>query len=143
MTVKSVLASKGHMVVSMTPNTSLKEAVDTLAKHKIGALVVCADDHSIEGIISERDIVRLIAEEGASAFDHNLSQVMTRNVRVCHEEHTINEVMQIMTKHRFRHMPVEKDKKLIGIISIGDVVKARIEQVEKEADNIRQYIAMA
>ncbi len=143
MTVKSVLASKGHMVVSVSPQTSLKEAVNILAQHKIGALVVCNDDQSIQGIISERDVVRLIAAEGELAFDYDLSQIMTRNVRVCHEQNTINEVMQIMTKHRFRHMPVEKDKKLIGIISIGDVVKARIEQVEKEADNIRQYIAMA
>lgn len=143
MTVKSILASKGHAVVSAKPQTTLKEAINNLTQHRIGALVICDDNKSILGIVSERDIVRLMAEEGAAAFNHPLSRVMTSNVRVCHEENTITEVMQIMTKHRFRHMPVEKNGKLDGIISIGDVVKARIEQVEREADNIREYIATA
>lgn len=143
MTVKSILERKGRDVVSAMPNATLAEAVAMLARHRIGALVVCDEAHHIKGILSERDVVRVLSSNGAAALDMPVSEIMTRKVQVCHENHTINEVMEIMTRHRFRHMPVEQDKRLNGIISIGDVVKARIEQVEREADEIRTYIATA
>ncbi len=143
MTVKSILDEKGRDVVTLGPDASITEAMSLLSEKKIGALVVTDDNGTICGILSERDIVSLIASEGASALDLPVSQAMTASVKLCHEDHTVNQVMEIMTRGRFRHLPVEKDGKLDGIISIGDVVKRRIEDVEREAEEIRNYIATA
>ncbi|MBX3566930.1 MAG: CBS domain-containing protein [Rhizobiaceae bacterium] len=143
MTVKTILQRKGHDVLSIRPNDKIVDAVAMLAEHRIGALVVTNGDRKIVGILSERDIVRIIARAGAGALDYVVRDVMTPKVSICNENHTINEVMEIMTKGRFRHLPVEKDGHLDGIISIGDVVKRRIEDVEREADQIRAYIATA
>ncbi|RUX49827.1 CBS domain-containing protein, partial [Mesorhizobium sp. M7A.F.Ca.CA.002.09.1.1] len=114
-----------------------------LAEHKIGALVITNGDRKIVGILSERDIVRVVAREGGAALDIPVRSAMTPKVKICNENHTVNEVMEIMTRGRFRHLPVEKDGMLDGIVSIGDVVKRRIEDVEREADEIRAYIATA
>ncbi len=141
MTVAIMLGAKGREVVTTTAGATVAEATDTLATHKIGAVVVVSDDNRIAGIVSERDIVRAIAREGASALDHDLGRIMTRKVITCREDETINDVMTRMTQGRFRHLPVVEGGKLTGIISIGDVVKARIEQVEREADEMRAYIA--
>jgi CBS domain-containing protein len=143
MTVRHILKEKGNEVVTLTPDLSVKEAVATLAKHRIGALVVTNGAGVIRGIISERDIVRRLAEDGPKSLDKKVSEVMTANVKVCAEDHTVNEVMEIMTNGRFRHLPVERDGKLIGLISIGDVVKRRIADVQREAEEIRSYIATA
>jgi CBS domain-containing protein len=143
MTVRHILQEKGNDVVTLTPNLSIGEAVAMLAKHRIGALVVTNGAGVIKGIISERDIVRRLAEDGPKSLDKKVSEVMTVNVKVCAEDHTVNEVMQIMTNGRFRHIPVEKDGKLIGVVSIGDVVKRRIAEVQREAEEIRSYIATA
>lgn len=143
MTVKSILEAKGHDVMTLGPNEKLAEAVRLLAEHKIGALVVTNGDRKIVGILSERDIVRVIAREGAAALDLAVRSAMTPKVKICNENHTVNEVMEIMTRGRFRHLPVEKDGLLDGIVSIGDVVKRRIEDVEREANEIRNYIATA
>ncbi|RCS22009.1 CBS domain-containing protein [Phyllobacterium salinisoli] len=140
MTVRSILERKGHNVVSVQPDASLIEAVAVLAMHRIGALVICDDKKAIKGILSERDIVRAVAEEGAQALDREVSEFMTSKVHVCHENHTVNEVMETMTVNRFRHLPVERDGRLHGIISIGDVVKKRMEEVEREAEDIKAYI---
>ncbi len=141
MTVATMLSEKGRDVVTTSATASIAGAIDKLARHKIGALVVVDDQDAIAGIISERDIVRAIAERGAEVLATPLSAVMTRAVVTCGESETVNEVMTRMTRGRFRHLPVIEDGRLAGIISIGDVVRARIEQVEREAADMRAYIA--
>ncbi|MFC4625960.1 CBS domain-containing protein [Daeguia caeni] len=143
MTVRSILEAKGRDVVVIAPTDTLSQAVAVLNQHRIGALVVCDDSRRILGILSERDVVGALGMKKAEALNLPVSEVMTRKVQVCHERHTINQVMEIMTRNRFRHMPVEENGKLVGIISIGDVVKRRIEDVEREAEEIRTYIATA
>lgn len=143
MTVKFILERKGYDVFSAPPETSLGDAITILAKHKIGAIVVCDDNKAIKGILSERDVVRAISADGADALWKPISEIMTIKVRVCSENHTVNQVMETMTQGRFRHLPVEKDGRLHGIVSIGDVVKLRIEEVERESQEIRSYIATA
>ena len=143
MTVKAILERKGHDVLTLGPNDHLSDAIRLLAEHRIGALVITNGDRKIVGILSERDIVRVIAKEGAAALSLAVRSAMTPKVKICNENHTVNQVMEIMTQGRFRHIPVEKDGLLNGIISIGDVVKRRIEDVEREAEEIRSYIATA
>ncbi|MET3790446.1 CBS domain-containing protein [Aquamicrobium terrae] len=143
MTVKAILAEKGYGVFTLGPNEKLGEAIRLLAEHRVGALVVTNTEGKIVGIISERDIVRVMASHGAAALDMAVRDSMTPKVKICNENHTVNEIMEIMTAGRFRHLPVEKDGKLHGIISIGDVVKRRIEDVEREAEQIKAYIATA
>lgn len=143
MTVKAILDAKGRDVLTISPASSLADAARLLSEHGIGALVVSQDGERIAGILSERDIVRVLGEAGETAMSQPVSSVMTAKVHVCHEDNTVNEVMQVMTDGRFRHLPVEKDGKLAGLVSIGDVVKRRIEDVEREAEEIRSYIATA
>ena len=143
MTVKAILEAKGHAVVTLGPNATLTEAIGLLADRRIGALVITNGDRKIVGILSERDVVRVIAKEGAGALELQVRAVMTPKVKICNANHTVNAVMEIMTNGRFRHLPVEKDGLLDGIISIGDVVKRRIETVEREAEQIKAYIATA
>lgn len=141
MTVKSILEEKGRAVFTLPPVETIANAVRALAEHRIGAVVVIGGSGRIEGILSERDIVRIIAAEGAAALDKPISSAMTSKVHTCTEMNTVNDVMEIMTRARFRHLPVEEGGVLVGIISIGDVVKRRIREVEKEAEQIRAYIA--
>ena len=143
MSVKSILADKGGEILTVGPDASVEEAVALLAKYRIGALVVTNGAGVIRGIISERDVIRHIAEDGVGVLKQKVATVMTANVKVCYESHHITEVMEMMTKGRFRHLPVERDGKLIGVISIGDVVKRKIEETEREATEIRHYIATA
>lgn len=143
MTVKAILEQKGHDVVTIGPNAKLSEAIHILVDRRIGALVITNVDGKIVGILSERDVVRVLAKDGPEALDHPVRAGMTAKVKICNEHHTVNEVMEIMTNGRFRHLPVEKDGRLDGIVSIGDVVKRRIEDVEREAEDIRTYIATA
>jgi len=143
MTVRSILEQKGRDVVTLEPDATLARAAQLLGARRIGAVVVTDGDNHIVGILSERDIVRMIGETGADALALTVDRVMTEKVTTCHERHTINDVMELMTRGRFRHLPVEKDGKLAGIVSIGDVVKGRIEEVEREAEQIREYIATA
>lgn len=143
MNVKEILDEKGREVITLGPDGTLADAVRILAEHGIGALLITRDGGGIAGILSERDIVRAIARDGAHALQTSIASVMTAKVKVCHESSTVHEVMEIMTRGRFRHLPVEKDGLLDGIVSIGDVVKRRIEEVEREADEIRSYIATA
>ncbi|SOE08332.1 CBS domain protein [Hoeflea halophila] len=141
MTVKQILDQKGRDVVTVSPSMVTEEAVRFLGDNKIGAVVVTGDGGKIAGILSERDIVRAVGRKGADALSAPISTIMTSKVTTCGEDHTINQVMELMTNGRFRHMPVEKDGKLVGIISIGDVVRRRIEDVEREAEEIKAYIA--
>ncbi|KPL51591.1 CBS domain-containing protein [Prosthecomicrobium hirschii] len=143
MTVKVILSDKGRSVVTQHPDATLAEICETLATHKIGAVVLTTRDGDIAGILSERDVVRALAQEGAGALSQKAAGYMSRNVVTCHEEETTHDVMTKMTAGRFRHMPVVKAGRLIGVVSIGDVVKRRIEQVEKDAEEIRNYIATA
>ncbi len=143
MNVKSILDRKGRDVVTTAPEKTVAEASRLLAEHRIGAVVVTKADGRVAGILSERDIVRVIGEGGAAALEQPVSTVMTANVKICNENHTTLEIMEIMTRGRFRHLPVEKDGKLAGIVSIGDVVKQRIEDAEREAEEMRTYIATA
>jgi CBS domain-containing protein len=141
MTVKQILDQKGRDVVTVSPDMGTGEAVRFLADNKIGAVVVTGAGGKIAGILSERDIVRAVASKGADALGKPISLIMTSKVTTCGEGHTVNQVMELMTNGRFRHLPVEKDGMLIGIISIGDVVRRRIEDVEREAAEIKAYIA--
>lgn len=143
MTVKAILDAKGRDVVTVEPEMTLADAARLLSEKRIGAVVVTHAGSRIAGILSERDIVRQIGLRGAGALDEAISSAMTAKVKTCQEGHTVNQVMEIMTRGRFRHLPVEREGMLAGIVSIGDVVKQRIEDVEREADEIRQYIATA
>lgn len=143
MIVARILAHKGRDVFTTGTEMSVADAVRLLGAHRIGALVVVDAARRILGIVSERDIVRTLAASGAAALDQPVRAVMTEKVVTCSENDTINEVMARMTKGRFRHLPVVENDLLVGLVSIGDVVKARIEAVEREADEMRAYIATA
>ena len=142
MTVAAILSNKGRDVITVSPDLSIAEIVRILAERRIGAIVVTDGANHILGIVSERDVVRALAR-GAAALNGPASSIMTAKVVTCTDRNTINEVMARMTEGRFRHLPVVEDGQLAGIVSIGDVVKARIEQVEREADEMRAYIATA
>lgn len=139
MTVKAILKEKGGDVFSMSPDTTLAEVARELSTRKIGALLIM-DDGRLAGILSERDIVRQIAASGAEALQVPASSVMTQTVETAAPDDLIDDVMTRMTKSRFRHMPVVVDGKVVGLISIGDVVKRRIEAAVRERDEIRDYI---
>ncbi|MCP4314822.1 MAG: CBS domain-containing protein [Hyphomicrobiales bacterium] len=141
MTVKAILDQKGRDVVTVGPDITVADAGKQLSTHKIGAIVVVDQSDRICGILSERDIVRALAENGPAILDNKVSTVMTSKVKVCEESFSVNQLMEMMTEGRFRHLPVETDGKIGGIVSIGDVVRMRIEQVEREAEEIKAYIA--
>jgi len=142
MTVARIINDKGRDVVTMAGDVSLADLVATLAEKRIGAVVI-VEGGAIKGIISERDIVRALARHGAEALGKQAAEFMTSKIVTCGPEDTIHGVMQKMTAGRFRHLPVVHHGKLAGIVSIGDIVKWRIEEVEKEAEQIREYIATA
>jgi CBS domain-containing protein len=141
MTVKAILDEKGRDVVTVAREATLAEAAETLSSRRIGALVVTDDANAILGILSERDIVRAVAEGGGQALERPVSALMTSKVVRCTEQTTMGELMEMMTDGRFRHVPVEKDGRLSGIVSIGDVVRRRIEDAEREAAEMKAYIA--
>lgn len=143
MTVRSILDSKGHGVVSIDPGARLMTAVETLAKRRIGAILVINESGRIEGILSERDIVRLIAERSVSVLNEPVTVAMTRSVVTCDKSATVGTVMEMMTANKFRHLPVVEDGRVIGIISIGDVVKHRLQEFEREQEALREYITTA
>ena len=143
MTVKAILSRKSGDVVTIAPSATLAAAVALLAERRIGALLVLNGDQRVGGIISERDIVRVLAERGAAALDERVEQVMTRKVVACTSAMTVSEVMERMTEGKFRHLPVIELGRLIGVISIGDVVKYRLEQMEQESNALRDYILTA
>jgi CBS domain-containing protein len=143
MNVKTILSTKGAGVVTIEPNATLEDAVAMLTKHRIGALVVLGADQRVIGILSERDIVRSLAELGAAALAMPLAQVMTRKVVTCSESETVGAIMERMTTGKFRHVPVIEQERLVGIISIGDVVKHRLSEIERESAALRDYIQTA
>ncbi|MFN7023996.1 MAG: CBS domain-containing protein [Pseudorhizobium sp.] len=141
MTVKNMLDAKGREVVVVAPEQSLLEVAGILHEKRIGAVVIGGREGRTAGIFTERDLVRAVAEKGASVLDAPVSTIMTVNVQTCREDTTVNQLMQMMSLGRFRHVPVEEDGRLVGIISIGDVVKSRIREIEHEAEQIKAYIS--
>jgi len=143
MTVKAILSRKGGDVVTIAPTENLSAAVKLLAERRIGALIVTGPDNRVAGVLSERDIVRMLSERGPAALEELVAAVMTRKVTTCTEADTIAVIMERMTAGKFRHLPVVEQGKLAGVISIGDVVKYRLEEIERESDALREYIATA
>ena len=143
MNVESILRNKGMRVTTIAPEARIADAVAALHRNKIGALVVSRDGTDIEGILSERDIVTAIADNGARALDLTVADTMSRNVITCRRGDTIADLAALMTERRIRHLPVVEDRHLVGIVSIGDVVKHRIDEVENEASSMREFIASA
>ncbi|MEM7123785.1 MAG: CBS domain-containing protein [Pseudomonadota bacterium] len=141
MNVSSILKTKGDRVVTARPDWTVSELSRQLKAERIGALVVSEDDSQIAGIVSERDIVRCLAEKGAAALDCRVDDIMQADVVTVTPDVAIEDVMATMTGHRIRHLPVVVDGKLAGIISIGDVVKHRLEALESETEAMRHYIA--
>ena len=143
MNVAHVLGNKGHQVVSVQPHRTLAETTRMLAEKRIGAVVVMGAAEELLGILSERDIVRALGTDGAAALDRPVSKIMTAKVVTCRSQTSVDELMEIMTAGRFRHVPVVEDGRVIGIVSIGDVVKHRVAEIEAESKMMRDYIAMA
>jgi CBS domain-containing protein len=143
MTVSIILAGKGREVVTIEPSASLAEAVRLLAEKRIGAALVLGADRRIAGIISERDVVRTLAERGASALDEQVSGTMTRKVETCNESESVANIMERMTAGKFRHMPVVDQGRLVGVVSIGDIVKHRVQEMERDSVAMRDYIMTA
>ena len=143
MTVKAILDAKGGSVITIEPTASLEQAAKILAERRIGALVVTGPEQRVVGIVSERDIVAMLAARGCHALDVPLTAVMTRKVTTCSPADTISTIMERMTEGKFRHVPVVEQDRLTGIISIGDVVKHRLQQMESEQNALRDYIQTA
>jgi len=141
MTVKWILDQKGRDVVSIGPEVSIHEVVGLLEEHKIGAIVVVDEQRHVLGIVSERDIVHILATQGADVLGEPAGAHMTSHVTICGEHHSIDWLMEQMTERRFRHIPVTVNGRLAGIVSIGDVVKQKLAMAESETAQMRQYIA--
>jgi CBS domain-containing protein len=143
MTISIILASKGREVVTIAPSASLASAVGLLVEKRIGAVLILGADRRVVGILSERDVVRALAERGAGALEEPVSQTMTRKVSTCNENETVFNIMERMTEGRSRHIPVVDQGQLVGIVSIGDVVKHRLHQMERDSATMHDYILTA
>ena len=141
MNVAQILSDKGTEVVTIAPHMTLGEAARTLSKNRIGAVLVSDSGNPVLGILSERDIVRAVAASGAGALDEPVSGYMTAKVVTCTSRSPINDLMETMTTGKFRHVPVVEDGRLLGIVSIGDIVKFRVAEIEGESQALREYIA--
>jgi CBS domain-containing protein len=140
MLVSDVLQGKGTAVATITSDATVGAAVADLARHRVGALVVSPDGRRIEGIVSERDIVQHLSEVHNDLLQESVASIMSMSVRVCSAGDDVESIMNLMTEHRIRHVPVVEDGALIGIISIGDIVKSRIEELEKDRNELMEYI---
>jgi CBS domain-containing protein len=140
MSVSSILKVKGRDVVPASPDQTLAEAATILADRRIGSLVIIDKAGALVGILSERDIVRAVARKGGDALSHPVSHYMTMRVEVARENDLIQAIMEKMTAGKFRHMPVVENSRVVGMISIGDVVKHRLAEMEAEAEAMRSYI---
>jgi CBS domain-containing protein len=141
MNVAAILHHKGSTVATAPPTATLQQIAQMLAEKKIGTVVIVGAKGEVAGIVSERDVVRLLAKNGPSCLDNPASAAMTAKVVTCRRSDTLDQLMGLMTQGRFRHLPVVEDGRLIGIVSIGDVVKNHIAEVEMEASAMRDYIA--
>ena len=142
MTVRSILNTKGHQIMSVEPDATMSAAIRLLGEKKIGAVLVM-NQSRVEGILSERDIVRVLGERGAAVLEEPVSSDMTRKVVSCKETDTVAEIMETMTTGKFRHLPVIDNGKVVGLISIGDIVKWRVREYETEQEALRDYIKTA
>lgn len=143
MAVAHILRQKGSVVHSVAPGDSVQAIVDKLSQHRIGAVLVMDKEGDLAGIVSERDVVRAMAGNAAAVAKKTATDIMTARVRTCTPNDTESDLMTLMTDHRIRHLPVLANGKIIGMISIGDVVKHRIESMEQEAEQMKTYIASA
>jgi CBS domain-containing protein len=141
MNVASILKAKGRTVTTARPDTTVRDIARKLHDRRIGAIIIVGDNGDVDGIVSERDVIRAIAENGAAALSDPVSAIMTRNVVSCHETSHIDELMEMMTEGRFRHLPVIEDGHLVGVVSIGDVVKNHVAEVQMEVSSLRNYVA--
>jgi CBS domain-containing protein len=140
MTVKEILSTKGSDVTTTEPTATLESGIRILAERGIGSLVVLGADHRVIGILSERDVVRALAERGAGALTEPLAQVMTRTISTCTQSETVDSIMEQMTAGKFRHVPVVEEDRLVGIVSIGDVVKHTLMGMKRESEALHDYI---
>ena len=141
MNVSAILKQKGRDVETLAPSATVMQAAAALVKHKIGAIVVVDERRKVQGIVSERDIIRVLAHSGSNVLTQTVNQIMTKNVVSCGEHDTLDQLMSAMTAGRFRHLPITRDGVLAGIISIGDVVKYHLSEIEMEASAMKEYIA--
>lgn len=140
MFVSDILSRKGGLVYTVTPGTSVGQISQQLSARRVGALLILDVDDSLAGIVSERDLVQALATHGAAALDLEARTIMTRDVVTCDPDDPIEHVMELMTRGRFRHLPVVRRGELLGLVSIGDVVKARLEEAHHETEALRAYI---
>jgi CBS domain-containing protein len=140
MRISDLLRRKGHLVVTVKPEQSVTDLLNLLAEHKVGALVVSSDGNAVQGIVSERDVVRRLQERGPELLQAAVQDIMTSQVHVCPPDTSLDDLMRVMTTGRFRHVPVIDNDRLVGIISIGDVVKHRIDELQSERDQLTAYI---
>jgi CBS domain-containing protein len=143
MNVETILRNKGNWVATIRPDATIAEAVDMLHEERIGAIVVSEDGEGVDGILSERDIVIALADHRADLLSRNVNEIMTRKVVTCEPGDTVSDLMAEMTNRRIRHFPVVADGRLCGIVSIGDLVKSRLDEVEFEASSLRSFISGA
>lgn len=141
MRISDVLRRKGDTVVTVAPGESVRTLLALLAEHRIGAMVVSADGTSVDGIVSERDVVRHLHDDGEQMLESTVSQIMTTDVHTCSPSDAVTDLMRTMTDQRIRHIPVVVDGALAGIVSIGDVVKHRIDELTVERDQLTAYIS--
>lgn len=140
MRIAEILQAKQTQgIVTVTPDAGVRELIATLAEHNIGALIVSADGTTLDGIVSERDVVRHLHHDG-TVVNNTVGAIMTSDVTTCSPDDTLDAVMGSMTRHRFRHFPVVEDGKVVGIVSIGDLVKHKIDQLEFERDQLDHYV---
>ncbi len=140
MLIADVVRSKGGQVVTTTPESTVRTLIELLDQHRIGALVVSTDGQTIQGIVSERDVVRRLHRDGAAVLDQTVADIMTAQVRTCSPEDNLEQTAKVMTEARVRHLPVVTEGRLVAIISIGDVVKNRIDELQVERDQLVDYI---
>jgi CBS domain-containing protein len=141
MRISDVLRHKGDRVVTVSPDETVRSLLALLAEHGVGALVVSRDGHGVDGIVSERDVVRRLHSDGASLLEETVGQIMTSEVHTCSPGDHVNDLMRTMTDERVRHIPVVVDGELRGIVSIGDVVKHRIDELTDERNHLEAYIS--
>jgi CBS domain-containing protein len=143
MRISDVIRAKGNAVVTVQPDMDVRALLAVLAEHRIGAVVVSGDGTTVDGIVSERDIVRALADRGAAVISEPVSAIMTIEVQTCTPETPVMELMSVMTHGRFRHVPVVVEDRLVAIVSIGDIVKNRVGELEIERDSLTSYITSA
>jgi CBS domain-containing protein len=141
MRVSDLLASKGHDVATISQERNITDALAILKERGVGALVVTGPLPPLVGILSERDIVRALATQGADALEAKVADLMTKEVRICDEETTMATLMGLMTEHHIRHVPVVQNLTLVGLVSIGDVVKARLDELELDKKELLDYVS--